>query len=188
MLKKIFTFMMAFAIVIVQAEAASNNGLKAAFDEMTYNIEQQGLGDNKEFVNGELQKFSAVVRELQRQGMTNTQLIDFAKSEIKDQKVAKDLETAFNMISINKMSSEDAASYMTEALKRSYSKGASWSGQVYIYMAVGLLIVALAVGLANGGSSGSGCYDNCYYYSFQCGFDFWGPIYCDTYTCDRICS
>lgn len=194
MFKKLFTLMMVVSIFTVQAHAATNNGLKAAFDEMTYNIEQQGLGENKDFVNAELKKFSAVVRDLQKQGMTNAQLIEFAKSEVKDAKAAKDLETAFNMISINKMSSEDAAEYMTEALKRSYTKGASWSGEVFIYLAVGLLVVALAVGLASGNvSSGNGgggyytCYDDCYYYDYQCGYDYWGPIYCESYTCDEVC-
>jgi len=124
-------------------------------------------------------------------------MIEFAKSEVKDAKVAKDLETAFSMITINKMSSEDASKYMMESMKRSYAKGASWNGDVLVYMAVGLLIVALAVGLAHGnnnvvvgggnGGYGGGCYDDCYYYDYNCGYDYWGPIYCSAYTCDTVC-
>jgi hypothetical protein len=78
-------------------------------------------------------------------------------------------------------------------MKRSYSNGASWNGDVLVYLAVGLLIVALAVGLANGSvSSGGGgyytCYDDCYYYEYQCGYDYWGwPRYCEARACDEVC-
>lgn len=192
MFKKLFSAMMIVSIFTVQAHAATNNGLKAAFDEMTYSIEQSDPSD-KAAVESNLKKFTAVVRDLQKQGLTNSQMIDFAKSEIKDQKVAQDLETAMNMIKINKMDSEDASKYMLDTLKGSLSKGASWNGEVFVYLAVGLLIVALAVGLSNGNvSSGNGgsvgsCYDDCYYYDYQCGYDYWGPIYCESYTCDTVC-
>lgn len=190
MFKKLFSAMMIVSIFTVQAHAATNNGLKAAFDEMTYSIEQSDPSD-KAAVEANVKQFTAVVRDLQKKGLTNAQMIDFAKSEIKDQKVAKDLETAMNMIKINKMDSEEASKYMLDTLKGSLSKGASWNGEVFIYIAVGLLIVALAVGLANGNvSSGGGygsCYDDCYYYDYQCGYDYWGPIYCESYTCDTVC-
>lgn len=192
MFKKLFSAMMIVSIFTVQAHAATNNGLKAAFDEMTYSIEQSDPSD-KAAVEANAKQFTAVVRDLQKKGLTNAQMIDFAKSEIKDQKVAKDLETAMNMIKINKMDSEEASKYMLDTLKGSLSKGASWNGEVFIYIAVGLLIVALAVGLANGNvSSGNGggygsCYDDCYYYDYNCGYDYWGPIYCESYTCDTVC-
>lgn len=192
MFKKLFSAMMIVSIFTVQAHAATNNGLKAAFDEMTYSIEQSDPSD-KAAVEANVKQFTAVVRDLQKKGLTNAQMIDFAKSEIKDQKVAKDLETAMNMIKINKMDSEEASKYMLDTLKGSLSKGASWNGEVFIYIAVGLLIVALAVGLANGNvSSGNGggygsCYDDCYYYDYNCGYDYWGPIYCESYTCDTVC-
>ncbi len=191
MFKKLITLMMVVSIFTVQAHAATENGLKQAFNEMTYSIEQSDPSD-KAAVEANLKQFTAVVRDLQKKGLTNQQMIDFAKSEIKDAKVAKDLETAMNMIKINKMDSEEASKYMLETLKGSLSKGASWNGEVFIYIAVGLLIVALAVGLANGNVSAGGgsyntCYDDCYYYDYQCGYDYWGPIYCESYTCDTVC-
>lgn len=192
MFKKFITLMMVVSIFTVSAHATTQNGLKAAFDEMTYSIEQSDPSD-KAAVEANMKKFTAVVRDLQKKGLSNQQMIDFAKSEIKDAKVAKDLETAMNMIAINKMNSEDASKYMLDTLKGSLSKGASWNGEVFVYIAVGLLIVALAVGLASGNvSSGNGggyytCYDDCYYYDYQCGYDYWGPIYCESYTCDEVC-
>lgn len=196
MFKKFITLMMVIAIFTVQAHATTQNGLKAAFDEMNYALTVEWDQQDKNFYEGQLKKFTATVRELQKAGLTNAQMIDFAKSQVKDAKVAKDLETAFSMITINKMSSEEASRYMMDSMKRAYSNGASWNGDVLVYLAVGLLIVALAVGLSgSGGSSSSSntggiytCYDDCYYYDYQCGYDYWGwPVYCESYTCDKIC-
>ena len=179
MFRKLFTLLLVFAIFTVQAQASTQNGLKAAFDEMNYALTVEWDQQDR-----------------QKSGLTNAQMIDFAKSQVKDAKVAKDLETAFSMITINKMSSEEASKYMMDSMKRAYSNGASWNGEVLVYLAVGLLIVALAVGLANGGNGGSSnkggggysCYDDCYYYDYQCGYDWYGwPVYCEGYTCDRVC-
>ena len=194
MFKKFITMMMVFAIFTVHAQATSQNGLKAAFDEMNYALTVEWDQKDQSFYEAQLKKFTATVRDLQKSGLTNAQMIDFAKSQVKDAKVAKDLETAFSMITINKMSSEEASRYMMDSMKRAYSNGASWNGDVLVYLAVGLLIVALAVGLSSsgGGSSSSDdtytCYDDCYYYDYQCGYDAWGwPYYCEGYTCDTVC-
>jgi hypothetical protein len=182
--------MMVVSIFTVQAHATTQNGLKAAFDEMNYTLTVEWDQKDQSVYEAQLKKFTAVVRDLQKSGMTNAQMIDFAKSEIKDAKVAKDLETAFSMITINKMSSEEASKYMISSMKRAYSNGASWNGDAVIYLVAGLLIVALAVGLASGNTTvsvGTGCYDECYYYDYTCGYDIWGPYYCEAYACDTYC-
>jgi hypothetical protein len=194
--RKLFTLLMVFAIFTVQASASTQNGLKAAFDEMNYSLTVEWDQQDRNFYEGQLKTFTSTVRELQKSGLTNAQMIEFAKSQVKDARVAKDLETAFSMITINKMNSEEASKYMMDSMKRAYSNGASWNGEVLVYLAVGLLIVALAVGLASGGGSGSSnngggsgsCYDDCYYYDYQCGYDWSGwPVYCEGYTCDTVC-
>ncbi len=189
MFKKFITLMMVVAIFTVQAQAATQNGLKAAFDEMNYALTVEWDQKDQSFYEAQLKKFTGVVRDLQKSGMTNAQMIDFAKSEIKDAKVAKDLETAFSMITINKMSSEEASKYMMSSMKRAYSNGASWNGDAVLYLVAGILIIALAVGLSNGTATVSvgSCYDDCYYYDYVCGYDYWGPYYCEAYTCDTVC-
>lgn len=134
-----------------------------------------------------MKKFSGTIRDLQSKGLTNSQLVDYVKTEVKDQRVARDLETAFNMISLNKMSSEDASKYMVETMKRSYTQGASWNGDVLLYLGVGLLIVAAAIALAGSGSAGGsttgGGYCSEYYVcDTTCYYDYyWG------YTCYDDC-
>lgn len=195
MFKKFFTMMMVVAIFTVQAHATTQDGLKAAFDEMNYALSVEWDQKDQNFYETQLKNFTATIRELQKKGLTNAQMIDFAKSQVKDQRMAKDLETAFTMITINKMSSEEASKYMMESMKRSYSNGAAWAGDVLIYLGAALLIVGIAVALGGSGSTttthtggGYTCYDDCYWYTYTCGYDYYGyPIYCDQYTCDTIC-
>jgi hypothetical protein len=202
-IRKFITLMMVITIFTVQAHASTHNGLKAAFDEMNYALTVDWDQTDRTFYESQLKKFTGTVRELQKQGLTNEQMIDFAKSQVKDARVAGDLDTAFSMITINRMSSEEASRYIVDSMKRAYSNGASWNGDVLVYLAVGLLIVALAVGIAAaaGGSGGSNvgtpttntpgynaCYNDCYYYSYSCGYDYYSyPLYCQAYTCDYVC-
>ncbi len=216
MFRKLFTLLMVFAIFTVQASASTQNGLKAAFDEMNYSLTVEWDQQDRNFYEGQLKKFTSTVRELQKLGLTNAQMIEFAKTQVKDAKAAKDLETAFSMITINKMSSEEASKYMMDSMKRAYSHGASWNGEVIVYLAVGLLIVALAVGLAravrdggssnNDGSSNNGgasidgdasknagaikaCYLDCYSYDYKCEYDSYdSPGICEGNTCDTVCN
>ncbi len=190
MFKKLITFTMVFSFFIVQANAASNAGLKAAFDELNYSLSVEWDQKDKTFYTEQMKTFTAEIHELQAKGLTNQQLIEFVKAEVKNEKVAKDLETAFNMISINKMSAEDASQYMVETMKRSYSVGASYQGEVAVLAAVGLLFIVAAIVVGAMGSSysggGSSCVDtyvcdtscyNDYYYGYTCYDDCYYACY-----------
>lgn len=181
MFKKLLSIVMIVSIFTVQANAATNSGLKAAFDELNYSLSVEWDQKDQDFYKNQMSAFTATVRDLQAKGLTNAQMIDFAKAEVKDAKVAKDLETAFNMISLNKMSSAEASKFMVDTMKKSYSQGASFNGEVFVYLAVGVLIVALAVALASGNvtvSNGGGCYYQDYYVC---------DTYCDYYGCWDDC-
>lgn len=190
MFKKLIALMMVVSIFTVNAHAVSQNGLKAAFDELNYSLTVEWDQKDKDFYTAQMKKFSAQLRDLQGKGLTNAQLVEFVRAEVKNEKVAKDLETAFNMISINKMSSEEASKYMVETMKKSYSAGASWNGEVFIYLAIGLLIVAAAIALggsSSGSSNGGGYYcsevyvcDTSCYYDYYYGYTCYDDCY---YTC-----
>ncbi len=174
MFNKILSFVMILSVFTVHANATSQSGLKAAYDELNYAITVEWDQKDQDFYRKQMSEFAASVRELQAKGLTNSQMIEFAKSEVKDARVAKDIETAFNMISLNKMSSKEASSYMTETLKKSYTQGASWNGDVFIYLAAGLLVVGLAIALANGNVRTTG--------------NVWGPVCYDDLYCDTYCD
>jgi hypothetical protein len=180
MFKKLIALMMVISMFTVSANAATQTGLKAAFDELNYSLSVEWDQTNKDFYSAQMKKFSSSVNALQAKGLTNAELVAFVKSEVKDARVAKDLETAFNMIQINKMTSEDASKYMVETMKKSYSTGASWNGEVFVYLAVAVLIVGIAVAISRSSNSNNGsascvsyqvCQTNCYddyYYGYTC--------------------
>jgi len=172
MFKKLVTLMIAMAFTTTSVFANSNAGLKAAFDELNYSLTVEWNQKDKAFYDAQMNKFHAALKDLQAKGLTNAQMIEFVKSEVKDAKVARDIETAFTMIQIQKMSRSEAADYMTQTMKKSYSAGASWNGDAVLYIGLGVLIVAVALAAAAGGYSGGNG----------------GGYYCqDVYVCDTYC-
>jgi hypothetical protein len=180
--KKFITLMMVFALFTVHANATSQQGLKAAFDELNYSLTVEWDQKDKAFYAEQMKKFSATIREYQAMGMTNSQLIDFVKKEVKNERLAKDLETAFNMISINKMSPAEANNYVLELMKKSYSTGASWNGDAGTIILISLVIVLVAIAIASGSSvvvSGGTCwYEDVYVCDTYCYNDWWYGYSC----------
>ncbi len=192
MFRNFFTLFLAMAIFSVQASASTHDGLKAAFDEMNYSLSVEWDQKDQAFYETNLKKFTSTIRELQKAGLTNEEMITFTKSQIKDAKVAKDLETALSVITINKMDTEEASKYMMNSMKRVYSEGAAWSGGVAVSVVVVLVLATLLIAAAASTPSRSigynTCYDDCYYYDYQCGYDWFGYAqYCTDYTCDTVC-
>ncbi len=197
MFRRLFSLFIVFALVSVSAHATSRQGLKQAFNELNYALTVEWDQQDKDFHNAQLKKFSQTLQELKREGLTNAELLAFIKAEVKDERVGRDVETAFNMIQINKMSNDEATNYMIETMKKSYSAGASFNGEVFLYLGIGLLIVAAAIGLSGsgGGSSsdddyyydpGYTCYDSCYPQYYECG-TYYYPMTCSQTVCDTIC-
>lgn len=188
MFKRMITLMLALAFMTTTAFANTNSGLKAAFDELNYSLTVEWNQKDKAFYDAQMKKFNTTLKELQAQGLSNADLIAFVKSEVKDAKIAKEMETAFTMIQISKMSASESANYMTETMKRAYSKGASWNGEAVMYIGLGVLLIAVglavaAAGVRGGGSSTGGYCEDVYVCDTYCYNDYyWG------YTCEDDCG
>ncbi len=151
MLTRLLTFMMVLCLFTVQANAATNNGLKAAFDDLNYSLTVDWNQTDRAFYDQQMQNFSDKINSLRTQGLTNQELVDFTISQVKDQAVARDLRTALTMVRVNKLTGQEALDYVTEALNKSYSRGASWGGEVLVTGLVLLVIIAaVAVAVASG--------------------------------------
>jgi hypothetical protein len=188
---KLITLMMVFAIFTTSAFAGSQNGLKAAFDELNYSLNVEWDQQDKEIYTAQMKKFTATIRELQAAGLSSNEIVEFAKAQVKDEKIARDIEVAFNMISINKMNSADATKYMVETMKNSYSTGANWNGNNVVYgVLVAAVVVAIVVAAATGNLTvvGGGGYYGCpygRYYVCDTYYDWYYGYYYDScyYTC-----
>ncbi|MFA5583571.1 MAG: hypothetical protein WDA09_05085 [Bacteriovoracaceae bacterium] len=175
MFTKMMSIMLVFAVFTVSAQATTQNGLKAAFDELNYALTVEWDQQDKNFYIEQMKSFKSKVNELQAQGLSNKELIEFAKSEVKNKKLAADLDTAFSMISLNRMTSEQASEYLVDLVKKGYSTGASWSSDAGVWIGVGLLLVIVGVAVAAGGGGGSSSGGGTYYCT-------------DTYVCDYVCQ
>lgn len=173
MFKKFFMSSLVFCLFIVQANAATHNGLRSAFDELNYSLNVEWDQADKAFYNKAQEKFASSLRDLRAQGLTNQELINFALAEVKDSKLQRDLEAAFNMVSISKMSQIEAHAYITEVLAKSSTQGASWNGGSAI---AGILVLALFVAVALVVSGNARVEDGCY------------QVYrCDDYCTGNVC-
>ena len=158
MFRKLLMLSMVFCLFIVQANAATHNSLKSAFDELNYALTVEWDQTDRDFYKSQMDKFSAKLETLQANGMTN----------------------ALSMVSINNMSQKEAQKYVTDIMNKSYSRGASWGGEVIVGAVVLILIVAIAAIVAgkarvneNEGCyevytcedycTGNFCYEDCYY-------------------------
>ncbi|HLW55986.1 MAG TPA: hypothetical protein VKY27_01295 [Bacteriovoracaceae bacterium] len=174
MFKRMMSLMLVCALFTVSAQATTQNGLKAAFDELNYALTVEWDQKDKDFYMEQMKSFRSKISDLQAMGLSNQELIEFAKSEVKNKKLAAELETAFTMISINKMNAEQASEYLVDIVKKGYSTGASWNSDAGIWIGVGVLLIVVGIAVAAGGGGGSSSGGGSYYCT-------------DIYVCDWTC-
>lgn len=177
MFTRLLTLMMVFCLFTVQANAATNNSLKAAFDELNYSLTVDWNQTDRAFYNQQMDNFSNKVKDLRAEGLTNQELVEFTISQVKDQRMAQDLRTALTMVTVNKLTGVEAQKYVTDAMNKSYSQGASWGGEVIVAGLVLIVIIAVAA-LATGNARVS---DDCYQV-YRC-YD-----YCSGFVCAEDCG
>lgn len=183
MIKKILVLLMSLAIVNAQASVANQSTLKAAFDDLNYSLSVEWNQTDKAFYNAEMEKFTKEVKSLQAAGLTNAELVDFAKAQVKDERVSKELDTVYSMVTLNKMNPDEARTFALETVSKSYSQGANFSSGAGLLVGSILLVAIVAAVIAGGGNisvnNGYGCYNE---YVCQDYYDYWGYyMYTDCY-------
>ncbi len=195
MLKSFFSLTITFILLTSQVFAGSTDGLKKAYDEMNYSLTVEWDQKNEAFYEAQIKKFNNTIRDLKAEGLTNSELLAFAKNHIQDSKLSSIIEKAFLMININKMSPEDSTKYIMDTLKKSYSNGASWNGletwmpNLFIAAFVAFAIAMTTYNPSNGNELEVSCLSsvgNCYYFQYECGSNEAGPIFCEETNC--ICN
>jgi len=183
-LLRLITFLMAMSIFTVHADVGAQHSLKTAFDDLNYSLSVEWDQKDRTFYDAKIAAFTKSVSELQAQGLTNGELVEFVKANLKDKALAKDLETAYTVISLNKLSKEEARKLVLDTTSKAYSKGASWAGEVILYSAlIVLIIVAAVVAAPYAGPRNNGCYDEyvCTDYYDSWGYYYYTDCYYQTY-------
>ncbi len=183
MLKKFIALIMIVSMFTAQANVVVNQSLKSLFDDLNYSLNVEWDQKDKTFYDAKMKAFAAEIGKLQANGLTNQDLIEFAKSQVKNEQVAQNIESALNLIQINKMKPVEARKFALETVSKSYSTGANYSSSGAIVVATVLVIALVAVILASGGNvvvdNGGWC-EQVYvcdeYYDY-----YWGYWYTDCY-------
>ncbi|WP_408095445.1 hypothetical protein ACJVC5_10415 [Peredibacter sp. HCB2-198] len=145
-MKRIFILFLLLITFSVQVNAGTQNGLKAAFDELNYSLSVEWDQKDQAFFNAQSEKFSAEIIKLQEAGLSNQELMNFTISQIKDQNLAREIQTTFSLVSINAMSSKEAQEHIKKSIEKTYQRGASWNGTAaFIGGTVFALVVLAAV-------------------------------------------
>lgn len=143
--KKMISLSLLFSLFVSSAQANTLTGLKSAVDEFQYSLNVEWDQKDKSVYKKEADKFLAQIEILRAQGLTTQQFTQFMLSEVKDAKLAKELETALMMVEIQDLSSSEASNLVFQTVNQHYSKGSSWNGMASVTK--GVLIAGL-VGLA----------------------------------------
>ncbi len=143
MFTRLLTLVLAFSLFSMSAMATTQDGLKTAFDEFNYSVTVEWDQKDPTFFEAKKLELTQAIAGLEAEGMTREELIGFTKSQIKDATLLKNLDTALEALSVNKMTSAEAQEFMMKSIKS--SQGASWDGAVVIITPIGLVVLLLII-------------------------------------------
>lgn len=140
------SFTHAFAMAPVQETSALSKALDATFNEMNYSLNVEWDQKDQVYFNNTVDGFENQVKDLQDQGLTNKELIEYTLSKVKDRQTQKDIAEISKVISETEMTPDQARDFALEKLNSTHSQGASWSGsRMGIKMVVILAIIIIIV-------------------------------------------
>lgn len=139
MFKKMLSIAMLFVFMTVQANAGTNNSLKAIFDDLNYSLTVEWDQKDKGFHDAQVEKFNKRIADARANGASVEEIAQYAVSQVKDAKIAKELQTTLSLLKIGALSQAEAQKMLMETVKRSQISGASWNGSA------GPVLIAIAI-------------------------------------------
>jgi len=144
------SFTHAFAMTPVQETSAMAKALEKTFTEMNYSLNVEWDQKDQVYFNNTVDGFEGQVKDLQDQGLTNKELIEFTLAKVKDKQTQKDIAEIAKVISESNMSPDQARDFALEKLSSTQSQGASWSGsRMGIKLVVILALIIIIVCATN---------------------------------------
>lgn len=148
MLRKFVALLMisAFTHVSAMQPIAKTEMMGKAFDELNFALNVEWDQKDQNFFNTSVDDFEKNIAELQKQGLSNKELLEYTMNKIKDEKTKKEVESIVNVVNESNMNPDEARAFIMSKLSSMYANGASWSGgrvgiKLCLLLAVILIIV-----------------------------------------------
>lgn len=140
--------------MLVTPVGAATPGLKAAFDELKYSLTVEWDQQDQTFYDAQSSKFQAAVSQILANGLSNAEFSAFIKSEVKDARTLQEIDTVLNLVSLQKMTADEAHSHLSNVLEQTNQRGANWNGkdtaaQLLVVGFISFAIWAVATGKAD---------------------------------------
>lgn len=159
------SFTNAFAMSPVQETSAMAKALERTFDEMNYTLNVEWDQKDQQFFKTTVDGFEKNIKELQTQGLTNKELIDYTLAKIKDKQLQNDVREISEVINESEMTSDQARDFALEKLNGTYSQGTSWSGSrlgVKLVLILGVIILICCATKDRDDTDEDRPHDDCY--------------------------
>ena len=144
----ITAFTQAYAFTPIQQSSQMASELNKTFDEFNFKLNVEWDQKDTAVFDQTVKDLEGQIADLQKQGLTNNDLIQNSLNNIKDKKIQDEMSELAKVIDQQNMTQEEARSFILAKLSSTYAHGASWSGSrtgghcAYI---ICLIIVVLVV-------------------------------------------
>ncbi len=151
MLKKMTTifllmsFTQVYAVTPVQESISRATELNRAFDELNYRINVEWNQTDSSYVKSVLVDFEQEIANLQHDGLSNKDIMDYTISKIKDKSIKDEVNSISSVIKDNQMSQNEAREFALSKINNFYSHGANWSGGKMHASKAALIIGIIAI-------------------------------------------
>jgi hypothetical protein len=169
------------SLPLAQAQAAETLTAQSAIENLSLSLSgwNPKAANAQEVRKAAVNKFLGDIATLQKQGVSNDEIVAAVKAEMPDAQTAKDLEVLAKTAKQQNLSVADTNKLVMNYISKAQTSGAAWSGNATLAVVTGAVIIAVALVLATGGTVtvSSGYYYDGYYYDY-CGYDYYGYYYC----------
>lgn len=166
-------------IQVASANDGRTQSLKAIYDDLQYSLTVEWDQKDVEFQKKAEDRFKKGLEELNKQGLTNKELIDFAASQFKNTKNQADFLSLMQSLQVTTLSQKEMSSMVNAIISKEYNSGANFIGDFSLAGKIayftGLAVISTGLIFAMIYGSFEGISDNSSEYSCS-------EVYvCDTY-------
>ncbi len=139
-------FTQVYAYSPIQQSMAVSDELTRSFDELNYKMNVEWDQKDPGFMDEALKEFEKNIADLQAQGLSNNELVEYTLGKIKDKKTRDEISELTSAINEGQLNPEEARSFAISKMNSIYSHGASWTGgRAGLHVAFVLGVVVLLV-------------------------------------------